>query len=89
MITVDNKRTKAKHRLNRSWFVMLDSDYQLFSDSVLHELMMTHEKETDASGRAEQWLKELKADMEISEQNERAIHQFMEPSRLRENTNPA
>ncbi|MFC4601891.1 ABC transporter ATP-binding protein [Cohnella hongkongensis] len=58
-IAMDEKPLKAKNRLGRTWFVIQDSDYQLFSDSVLNELMLTHEKEKDAAGRAEGLLREL------------------------------
>lgn len=58
-IAIDGQPTKARSRLSKLWFVMQDSDYQLFSDSVLHELLLTHEKEEDAAERAEELLKEL------------------------------
>lgn len=58
-IAIDGKAMKAKDRLSRLWFVMQDSDYQLFSDSVRNELMLTHEKEPDANERAENLLKAL------------------------------
>lgn len=58
-VALDGKKLKAKARLGRTWFVIQDSDYQLFSDSVLNELLLTHEKEEDAAGRAENLLREL------------------------------
>ena len=59
IIQINGKPEKAKNRLGKIWFVMQDSDYQLFSDSVLNELLMTHEKDGEAAGRAEALLKEL------------------------------
>ncbi|WP_019913331.1 ABC transporter ATP-binding protein [Paenibacillus sp. HW567] len=59
IIQMNGKTEKAKSRLGKIGFVMQDSDYQLFSDSVLNELLMTHEKEDGAAGRAEALLKEL------------------------------
>lgn len=56
---MDEKPLKAKDRLRRTWFVLQDSDYQLFSDSVLNELLLTHEREEDAAERAESLLREL------------------------------
>ncbi|ASA20169.1 ABC transporter ATP-binding protein [Paenibacillus donghaensis] len=58
-IQIDGENTTAKQRLGKIWFVMQDSDYQLFSDSVMNELMLSHEQEETAFGRAEILLKEL------------------------------
>ncbi|UHA76186.1 energy-coupling factor ABC transporter ATP-binding protein [Paenibacillus sp. 481] len=58
-ISIDEQPVKAKQRLGKLWFVMQDSDYQLFSDSVLNELLLSHEKESDAARRAEHLLKQL------------------------------
>lgn len=44
-ILINDKEHKAKKRLGKIYFVMQDSDYQLFSDSVLHELKLGKEKE--------------------------------------------
>lgn len=41
------------------WFVMQESDYQLFSDSVFNELMISIEKTEENIFRAENLLKEL------------------------------
>lgn len=59
MIRINGQPCKPNQRLRKMWFVMQDSDYQLFSDSVLNELLMTHEDEPGAAGRAERLLKEL------------------------------
>ncbi|SDG11218.1 energy-coupling factor transport system ATP-binding protein [Fontibacillus panacisegetis] len=58
-IQLNGKPVRAKKRLGKMWFVMQDSDYQLFSDSVYNELLMTHEKDAGAAERAESILKEL------------------------------
>lgn len=58
-ITVDGCKAAVKQRLGKLWFVMQDSDYQLFSDSVWNELMLGHEKEAAAAERAESLLKRL------------------------------
>lgn len=59
LIRINGQPCKPNQRLRKMWFVMQDSDYQLFSDSVLNELLMTHEDEPGAAGRAERLLKEL------------------------------
>ncbi|WP_052770096.1 ABC transporter ATP-binding protein [Paenibacillus sp. IHB B 3415] len=59
VIRINGEPCKANKRLRKMWFVMQDSDYQLFSDSVRNELLMTHEDEPDAARRAERLLKEL------------------------------
>lgn len=43
VIRINGEPCKANKRLRKMWFVMQDSDYQLFSDSVRNELLMTHE----------------------------------------------
>lgn len=58
-IRIDGRKMTARQRLGHIWFVLQDSDYQLFSDSVLNELLLTHEQEIDAAERAEKLLKEL------------------------------
>ncbi|NWL89089.1 ABC transporter [Paenibacillus sp. 79R4] len=58
-IRLGGSRASARQRLGRLWFVMQDSDYQLFSDSVWNELMLGHEKEAQAEERAERLLKQL------------------------------
>lgn len=58
-IQFDAAPLKAKGRLAKTWFVMQDSDYQLFTDSVIHELLLSHEREADAGEQAEVLLKAL------------------------------
>ncbi|WP_249529528.1 ABC transporter ATP-binding protein [Paenibacillus brevis] len=58
-ILINGSRAAAKERLGKLWFVMQDSDYQLFSDSVWNELMLGHEREADAAERAESLLRRL------------------------------
>ncbi|WP_372632331.1 ABC transporter ATP-binding protein [Cohnella sp.] len=58
-IAMGGRPTKAKDRLRKLWFVMQDSDYQLFADSVLKETMLSHEQEEGAPERAERLLQEL------------------------------
>lgn len=39
-IKLASKTIRSKGRLNHSWFVLQDTDYQLFSDSVMNEIML-------------------------------------------------
>ncbi len=43
-IYIDNSKTSPKTRRNQSFYVMQDVDYQLFSGSVLQEMLLGHEK---------------------------------------------
>lgn len=58
-IMLDGKKAKAGARLRKLWLVMQDSEYQLLSDSVMNELLLTHEREEGALRRAEKLLQEL------------------------------
>lgn len=68
-ILLDGTPGKARERLRRLAYVMQDSDYQLFADSVLNELLLNRGKGSGGKGslgkgsgaaeRAEQLLKEL------------------------------
>ncbi|MGE7114297.1 ABC transporter ATP-binding protein [Lysinibacillus sp. NPDC047702] len=43
-------------RMTKVWFVMQDTVYQLFTDSVWHEILLTHPEETEKAGRILQQL---------------------------------
>lgn len=51
-IYIDNSKTSPKTRRNHSFYVMQDVDYQLFSGSVLQEILLGHEKERDGPKKA-------------------------------------
>lgn len=57
-IKIDGKSLTAKQRLGKIYFVMQDSDYQLFSDSVLGELQIGKGKNVSTE-KCENVLKEL------------------------------
>lgn len=58
-IMIKDQTVKAKKRLDKIWFAMQESDYQLFADSVWNEVLMTYEKAPSASARAQLILEEL------------------------------
>ncbi|NPC91322.1 ABC transporter ATP-binding protein [Bacillus sp. WMMC1349] len=58
-IYVSGQREKAKQRLKKVWFVMQDTVYQLFTDSVWNELLLGHERSLENKQQAEQLLKML------------------------------
>ncbi|MED1611269.1 ABC transporter ATP-binding protein [Bacillus paranthracis] len=41
-IHIDNMRLKANKRMQKIWFVMQDTVYQLFTDSVWNEVLLNH-----------------------------------------------
>lgn len=49
-IQFNDKQSNEKDRLKNSYFVMQDSDYQLFSDSVVNELKLGNEYLDDIEG---------------------------------------
>lgn len=51
-IFINNSKTSPKTRRNQSFYVMQDVDYQLFSGSVLQEMLLGHEKERDGPEKA-------------------------------------
>lgn len=57
-IAVDNVVLKPKQRQKQFWLVLQDSDYQLFSDSVLNELLINNNS-LEKQARAEKLLKQL------------------------------
>ncbi|GAA0375366.1 energy-coupling factor ABC transporter ATP-binding protein [Bacillus horti] len=58
-IALNNQPAKATERNKKAWFVLQDSDHQLFADSVLNEIMLTFEKNKEARTRAEYLMREL------------------------------
>ncbi|KAA6449339.1 ABC transporter ATP-binding protein [Bacillus swezeyi] len=58
-IYFSGKRVKAKQRLKRAWFVMQDTVYQLFADSVWNELFLNIEPSLENKQQAEKLLKML------------------------------
>ncbi|AMP19889.1 hypothetical protein AZF37_00685 [endosymbiont 'TC1' of Trimyema compressum] len=52
------KNWKRK-RLSKLWYILQDSDYQLFSDSVYNELLMGTKITADKKAKAENLLKSL------------------------------
>lgn len=59
VICLNGKRLSAKDRLGRIYFVMQDSDYQLFSDSVIKELKLGAAESADLEVQCEKNLAEL------------------------------
>lgn len=51
-IFIDNAKASRSKRQNHSFYVMQDVDYQLFSGSVLQEMLLGHEKERDGPKNA-------------------------------------
>ncbi len=58
-IRIDQRPVNEKQRQHRFWYVLQDSDYQLFSDSVLHELLLGFKASDTLVERAEQLLWDL------------------------------
>ena len=58
-IYFNGRRLDAKERLQNSYFVLQDSDYQLFSESVEREICLGHEGEEDIAERGEKILEAL------------------------------
>ena len=50
-VLLDGRSCPAKDRIRRSYFVMQDSDYQLFEDSLLKELKLGNGKAEDLDAR--------------------------------------
>jgi energy-coupling factor transport system ATP-binding protein len=55
-IHIDNMRLKANKRMQKIWFVMQDTVYQLFTDSVWNEVLLNHPNQEEM---AENVLKDL------------------------------
>jgi len=58
-ININGQMQTAKKRREKCWFVLQDADYQLFSDSVLNELLLGTKKTEENLVKAERLLKEL------------------------------
>ena len=58
-ISINGQLQTAKKRREKCWFVLQDADYQLFSDSVLNELLLGTKKTEKNLVKAEHLLKEL------------------------------
>lgn len=58
-IKIDSITTKAKKRLKRTWFVLQETDCQLFSDSVMNELLLGTAQTASHQEEATRLLKEL------------------------------
>lgn len=58
-ISINGQMQSAKKRREKCWFVLQDADYQLFSDSVLNELLLGTKKTEENLVKAERLLKEL------------------------------
>lgn len=58
-ILLDGKKSGKRKRIRKSYYVMQDADYQLFSDSVLGELTIGREGEAAANEAARQILDRL------------------------------
>lgn len=52
VLFLDGKKSAKKQRIRRSYYVMQDADYQLFSDSVLGELTIGKEDDLDENKAA-------------------------------------
>ena len=55
-ITLDGRELSCAQRRRISYFVMQDADYQLYSDSVINELLLGQEPSQDNKRRAEEAL---------------------------------
>ena len=55
-ITLDGRELSCAQRQRISYFVMQDADYQLYSDSVINELLLGREPSQDNKRRAEEAL---------------------------------
>lgn len=58
-ISINGQPQSMKKRREKCWFVLQDADYQLFSDSVLNELLLGTKKTEENLAKAEELLKEL------------------------------
>lgn len=58
-ISINGQLQTAKKCREKCWFVLQDADYQLFSDSVLNELLLGTKKIEENLVKAERLLKEL------------------------------
>lgn len=58
-ILLDGKKSSKKQRIHKSYYVMQDADYQLFSDSVSGELTIGKEEDQEAGEQALQILEGL------------------------------
>ncbi|MBE9908889.1 ABC transporter ATP-binding protein [Enterococcus casseliflavus] len=58
-ITFNNEKLSKKKRMEKFWFVLQDSDYQLFSDSVINELLLGLKRTQANVERAEKLMKDL------------------------------
>ena len=58
-IYLNGKQLDEKERMKNSYFVLQDSDYQLFTESVQREMCLGHEKEPDIIERGSKILKAL------------------------------
>ncbi|MET1249287.1 energy-coupling factor ABC transporter ATP-binding protein [Sporolactobacillus sp. STCC-11] len=59
LITFNGQRTPRKRRREKCWFVMQDTVYQLFTDSVWNEIMLNQPVNAETAARAELLLKQL------------------------------
>ena len=55
-VTLDGQELSCAERRRMSYFVMQDADYQLYSDSVINELLLGREPSQDNKRRAEEAL---------------------------------
>lgn len=58
-ISFNEQRTPRKLRRQKCWFVMQDTVYQLFTDSVWNEIMLNQPVNAEMTARAELLLKQL------------------------------
>lgn len=58
-ITMKGKKMSARKRLANSWFVAQDTDYQLFAETVLAELVLGNEKQPEIYTVAEALLEQM------------------------------
>lgn len=58
-ISINGQLQTTKKRREKCWFVLQDADYQLFSDSVLNELLLGTKKTEENLVKAGRLLKEL------------------------------
>ena len=58
-IYLNGRRLDEKERMKNSYFVLQDSDYQLFSESVEREICLGHEREEDIAERGGKILEAL------------------------------
>ncbi|MCB5950920.1 ABC transporter ATP-binding protein [Enterococcus sp. BWT-B8] len=67
-IFIDGKQSAMKKRREKCWFVLQDADYQLFSDSVLNELLLGIKHDAANLKKAEKLLNDLGL-LEVREQH--------------------